>query len=231
LQQGNLQAAGRLSLLAKDIPASLGYHMDAFIQTWNQKSYLNTNIKITSKEKSPSPIVNLKIEDQVESPILGSSDTSEHTSSSTATLNDENSGSSQSDNSEMHAFAVQGGNEEMSEGTDSENTKSNQQPSDETSSMASVSLEEQDVVNLKSGSQMDFTKESNGDKSNGLSEDCESDMQDAKQYGCLQHEIFRLIELHLNLVEEEEQDESVISLLLQKVNSIFVFYPCLITVK
>lgn len=219
MQQGNLQAAGRLSLLAKDIPASLGYHMDAFIRSWNQKSYLNINSKTASKEGSPSSTVNLKLEDQQEPAVIGSNETSEHTSSSTATLNDENGGSSQSDNSEMHAFAVQGGNEEMSEGTDSENTKSNQQPSDETSSMASVSLEEQDIVPPKSGSQMDITKESSLEQSNALSEDGESEKQDGKRSSCLQREILRLLELHLNLVEEEEQDESVISLLLQKVQT------------
>lgn len=223
LQQGNLQAAGRLSLLAKDIPASLGYQMDAFIRTWKEKSYSSTNIN-QSKEKPPSPIVNLKLDDQQELLVIGSSDTSEHTSSSTATLNDENGGSSQSDNSEMHAFSVQGGNEEMSEGTDSDNTKSNQQPSDETSSMASVSLEEQDMVPPKSGSQTDIAKEPSVEKSNSLPEDGEIhvDKQNTKQYSWLQHEIFRLFELHLNLVEEEEQEESVISLLLQKIVTFWV---------
>lgn len=221
MQQGNLQAAGRLSLLAKDIPASLGYQMDAFIRSWHQKPYPSANINSTPKEKPVSSDMNLKLEDQQELPATGSSDNSEPTSSSTATLNDENGGSSQSDNSEMHAFAVQGGNEEMSEGTDSENTKSNQHPSDETSSMASVSLEEQDhdVVPPKSESQLDITKEAMAEKNNVPSEDGEShpEKQDVKQYSWLQHEIFRLIELHLNLVEEEEQDESVVSLLLQKV--------------
>ncbi|XP_052121227.1 uncharacterized protein LOC113205965 [Frankliniella occidentalis] len=227
LQHNNLQAAGRLALLAKDIPASLGYHLDAFILSWKHYPGLNENIDGTSVDKT---IIDNQAS-QVQPDICAkavSVDYLEHTSS-TATLTDENGGSSHtnnsSNNSEIHAFAVQGGNEEMSEGTDSEHTKSNQQPSDETSSLASVSLDEQDVSLAKSGSPLEV---------DGMSESVEkadeppnfssiqSGKQNVKSERWLQHEVFRLIELHMSLVEEEDQDEAVISLLLRKTVSFWV---------
>ncbi|KAK3924364.1 Ultraviolet-B receptor UVR8 [Frankliniella fusca] len=221
LQHGNLQAAGRLALLAKDISASLGYHLDAFILSWKQNLGLNVNIDGSSQEKTVAG----NQTNQVQSKICAkasSNDSLEHTSS-TATLTDENGGSSHTnnstDNSEMHAFAVQGGNEEMSEGTDSEHTKSNQQPSDETSSLASVSLDDQDVSIAKSGSALEV------DGINELSEKTVDPpivtVVHSEKDG-LVCEIFHLIELHLNMVEEEDQDESVIPLLLKKVVSFWI---------
>lgn len=221
MEHGNLQAAGRLALLAKDIPVSLGHHLDALIVSWRQHTCLNENSSTCMKEKDPPPTLNLKQNDQHNTTAkISLVVTPEHTSS-TATLTDENCGSSQTehsgDNSEMHAFAVQGGMEEMSEGTDSEHTKSNQQPSDETSSLASVSLEEQDVK-ANCFPETGVCEEPIVEKSDD--EPClmnQGSKQSIMNDGWLKHEIVRLIELHMSLIEEEDQDESVTSLLLQKV--------------
>lgn len=213
-----MQAAGRLALLAKDIPVSLEHHLKSFITSWNATSGPNSNQDVSFKDPEPQ---NLAHNDQLSS-FAKTKDTPDHSSSST-TLTDESSGSSQCENStencEMHAFAVQGGNEEMSEGTDSEPTKSNQHPSDETSSLASVSLEEQDAAPVKLNCSPEPKSVTNSSAVKLHESVCASQglVRNTNTNELLRNEIFQLVQLHLNLVDEEEQDESVKSQLLEKV--------------